>query len=97
MNFISCYFVSKILGRWSTLSKETGNNGFFYFRSPMAHGNKKIDRIGKGLIYFEDEIIPASWQELKGNELMSIYEQIKNNRLYFYKEISNRNHRINLK
>jgi hypothetical protein len=80
-----------------TLSKYFKNNGFFYFNDSISYGRSKIDRIGKGLIYCEDEIIPIAWKDLKGNHLMDIYDKISKRRVYYYKEIDNKHYKIKLK
>ncbi len=97
MNFISFHFISKTLEKWKSLVDETGNNGFFYFKEPIVSKGKKIDRIGKGLVFAENEIIPITWEDLIGGDLISIYDQVKNNRLYFFRESNNRYHKVKLK
>lgn len=97
MNFISFHLVSNTLTKWSGLVSYTGHDGFFYFKTPIKQGVHKIDRIGKGLVYFEDEIVGATWHKLSGKSLMSIYEQVKSNKLYYFRDIDNRKYRVNLK
>lgn len=85
---ISNHLITRIINMWLNLSNNFDNKGFFYFNSPiLCEKGLRMDRIGKGLIYFEDEIIPAVWKNIKGGDLNSIYNQMKNRELYFYREI----------
>jgi len=97
MNPISHHLISKIIGIWLGISNYFNHKGFFYFNETIPYGNHKIDRIGKGLIYCEDEIIPVTWKDLKGNHLIAIYDRVKNKKLYFYKQIDNHLYKTRLK
>jgi len=82
---------------WLKLSDHFDHKGFFYFNETIQYGNRKIDRIGKGLIYCEDEIIPVTWKDLKGNHLISIFDNIKNRKIYFYKRVGDQLYKTKLK
>jgi hypothetical protein len=97
MSTISHYLVSKIIRMWLNVSNHFDHKGFFYFNETIEYGKSKIDRIGKGLIYCEDEIIPVTWGSLKGNHLMSIYSKVKDKKLYFYRESNGRHYKTKLK
>lgn len=97
MDFIRTHLISKSLTGWSKLCREFDNNSWFYFSSPISDGNRVIDRIGKGLVYYEDEIIPANWRSISGGALLEICDQTLNRKLFFYKMVGSRRFKVKLK
>lgn len=89
MDPISHHLISKILSIWVSASNYFDNKGFFYFNEGVNYGKFKIDRIGKGLVYCEDEIVPVTWSKLSGVHLKEIYDKVKNKKMYFYRESPN--------
>ncbi len=86
LNPISNHLISRIIRYWLSMSDKFNHKGFFYFTETIPFGKYKIDRIGKGLIWFQDEIIPATWKDLRGPQLISIYSHLKDKKIYFYFE-----------
>lgn len=97
MDFIRSHIISRTLGIWSSLCREFNNNSWFYFTIPIQDGDRIIDRIGKGLVYYEDEIIPANWSKVHGEALLQIFYQVLNRKLYFYRENGGRRYKLKLK
>jgi hypothetical protein len=97
MDFIRSHIISQTLGIWSSLCREFSNNSWFYFIHPVKDGDRKIDRIGKGLLYYEDEIVPASWNKVDGKALLEIFYLTRNRKLYFYREEGSQRFKLKLK
>lgn len=57
----------------------------FFFLDEKVNG---INRIRKGLLYKEDNIIPEDWRKIKGTDLIKILKQIEDRSFYFHKEIN---------
>ncbi len=87
MDFIRHHLMSRTLGKWSKLCRDYNNNKWFYFIKPVKNKGKYIDRIGKGLVYYKDEIIPVKWLDVEGKSLLEIYYQTINQKLYYYIDI----------
>lgn len=97
MDFIRSHIISKTLGYWSSLCREFSNNGWFYFLTPVKDGDRYIDRIGKGLLYYQDEIIPANWNKINGKALLEVFYLTINRKLFFYRETDGRRYKLKLK
>lgn len=88
MNFIDHHLISKIIELYKfKLKILEQENGFLYFDFPIKTNIYKIDRIGNGFVYFENQILPLDWNSITGKTLLSILKQIKENNVYIYREI----------
>jgi hypothetical protein len=83
MDFIRYNLISKILTKYRQDKSLYQHDGFFYFKNKVS----KINRIGKGFLYFEEEVLPIDWKSIKGKDLVQVYNLYKDNDIFFYKEI----------
>jgi hypothetical protein len=90
MNFIKIHLISKISKNYREIRTHFSHDGFFFLNKDV----NKINRIGKGMLYKEELIIPEDWRKIKGNDLLNILKQIKEKKFYFYKEINGKFHKI---
>lgn len=91
MNFIDHHLISKAIELYKfklkVLEKE---DGFLYFDFPIQTNIYKIDRIGNGFVYFENQILPLDWNSISGKTLLSILNELKLNNVFIYREIDGR-------
>lgn len=91
MNFIDHHLISKIIELYKFKLKVLENeSNFLYFDFPIKTNIYKIDRIGKGCVYFENQVLPLDWNSISGKTLLLIFNEIKNNNVYIYREIDGR-------
>lgn len=83
MNFIRMHLVSKILRNYSDNCRKFSHNGFFYFNDKVG----KINRVGKGFLYHENQVLHLDWRKVEDKDLLTIFKKIKNNDFFFYKDI----------
>jgi len=83
MDFIRYNLISKILTKYRENRNMYNHDNFFYFENNIS----KINRIGKGFLYNEEEIMPLEWQDIKGKELLEILKQMNQKNFFFYKNI----------
>lgn len=86
MNYIRLHLISQILKNYNENCKRFSHDGFFYFNDKVGN----IDRLGKGFLYNEEEILNLDWRKIKDKELLIILKKIKNKEFYFYKQIEDR-------
>ena len=84
MDFIRYNLISKILTKYRDNRDLYKHNNFFYFNNKIG----SINRIGKGFLYNEEEVMPIDWNEIKGKDLMIVLNEIKQKNFYFYKDIN---------
>jgi len=89
MNTIKKILIFKIIGQYRHLKEKYKHDGFFYFENPKS----KINRIGSGLLYKSEEILPINWDNVKGKNLYQIYREINQNNFYFYKNINGKSYK----
>jgi hypothetical protein len=83
MNFLRYTIISKILTKYRSKREFYNHEGFLYFDTKVGN----INRIGKGFLYCEEEIIHQNWDDIDSNELFQVLKLIKNNQFYFFKTI----------
>jgi hypothetical protein len=83
MNFIRIHLVSQILKNYVENCRKFSHDGFFYFNDKVG----KINRVGKGFLYNEEEVLHLDWRKVKDKELLTILKKIKNKDFFFYKSI----------
>ena len=84
MDFIRYNLISKILTKYREDKSLYEHDGFFYFKNKV----NKINRIGKGFLYLEEQVLPLDWKSIKGKDLIQVYKSYKDNEIYFFKEIN---------
>jgi hypothetical protein len=89
MNTIKKILIFKIIGQYRHLKEKYKHDGFFYFENPKS----EINRIGSGLLYKSEEILPINWDNVKGKNLYQIYREINQNNFYFYKNINGKSYK----
>jgi len=102
-NFISEHLVKKIqiLVRQKLLLLDTDT--FCYFNNPIeakskySCDEKVINRVSKYCPYQSESTLSINWYLLKGETLVQIYLNLKNNEFYIYKKIDGKDCKIRLK
>ncbi len=84
MNFIRYNLISKILSKYRDNRDLYNHDNFFYFNNKIGN----INRIGKGFLFNEEEVVPVDWKKIKGKDLVAILNEMKNKNFYFYKDIN---------
>jgi len=83
MNFIRMHLISQILKNYNENCKKFSHDGFLHFNSNVG----KINRVGKGFLYNEEEVVFLDWRKIKDKELLYILKKLKNKEFFFYKNI----------
>lgn len=84
MDFIRYNLISKILSKFRDNRDLYKHDNFFYFNQNFG----KINRIGRGFLFNEEEVVPLDWNKIKGKDLVSILNELKQKNFYFYKDIN---------
>lgn len=56
-----------------------------------------LNRINQYNVYQKDKLLPVSWLNIRGKELLEIYNIIKNNDFHSYKKIDGKSHKVRIK
>lgn len=105
MDFVRLHIIRKIKEELNHKLKVLDYDGFFYFDTPITDGKKMINRIYSPSsyslqeinIYHKEEILPVSISKTSGLTLLDIYSEIKENRVYIYKMIKGKSHKMRIK
>lgn len=97
-NFITKHLISKI--ELLILEKQNffNHSGFIYFDEPAKlKNNKLLNRVNRYNFYYQNEILPQSFYFLEAKELMSLFDKLKNNKFYIYKQIGEKDYKTRVK
>lgn len=97
INFISRHLINKI--EQLIIEKQTilNHKGFIYLDSPLIQGKKIINRLNCKNCYLKNEILPESYYSLDGQSLLSIYNTLKTNKVFIYREINGQYYKTRIK
>lgn len=97
-NFIRTHLIKKIGELYLHKRESIGGHNFLYLDNEYNHpGGYKIDRIGNSLLYSKDTIWPLSWGNISSSNLISIHNDLVDNKFFSYWEKNGRSHKIRLK
>jgi len=112
MNFIKTQLIEKIKRLFNDYDLNMQINGskyyapgtygwgagkFIYFDNPIKIGNKSINRINAYNPFYENEICSTGWYVLPGSQIIQIWKELKNNKVYILKTIDNKSYKIRKK
>lgn len=104
-NFISEHLINQIKKMVKEKSKilDSGNN-WFYFDETIKSSSPKsqmwfgeLNRINLYNVYQKEKLLPVSWINIPGKDLIEIYQILKENKFYTYKNITGRSHKVRIK
>lgn len=89
-NFIDVHLIKKIQNQITQIQKDHGTKyeGFYFFDDPIIDKGRVVNRCNRWSPYVEDQVIPSSWFTISGENLIKIYNQLKNYEFYIYKNVS---------
>jgi len=89
-NFIRMYLIKEIFQKSSEKKKicQVPENTFIYFDEPIQTKTFKIDRFGKGSLFFDEQILPIDWASIDGDILLEALNQIKTNKFFVLKNVN---------
>jgi hypothetical protein len=98
-NFIRTHLITMIFKKSSEKRKicKVPEPSFLYFDEPIQTNHFKIDRFGKGSLFFKDQILPIDWNSVNGSYLLEAYQKIKTNQFHVLKEVDGRFYKTRLK
>lgn len=96
-NFISKHLIKQIELLISYKQRVLNHTAFLYFDEPILVGKKSINRVNRFNYYFQDEILPQSFYSLSGIHLLKIYQALKKDNFYIWKEIKGRDYKTRIK
>ena len=98
MDFIKTHLLSKIKQQVKEKQDILKFDGFLFLDKDVnSRGDKKINRLNKYNLYQKEELLPLNWYETKGNSLLEVYTQLKDNNFYIYKLLNGRSHKMRIK
>ena len=103
-DFISEHLIDKIKKMVSDKKRILGDFNWLYFDEKIKPKKPKskmwfkdINRINSYNVFQSEGLLPISWINISPNELLEIYEKLKKNKFYSYKNITGRNHKVRIK
>ena len=57
---------------------------FIYFDETIPYGYFRLNRMGKGKLYYRDSQIPIDWPFVDGATILAVYNAIKTNKFYVH-------------
>lgn len=96
-NFITNHVIQLIEREIENKRRVTKQTNFYYFEEPIKDGKRLINRVSRFNPFEKDEIIPCGWRVLSGSALVQIYDNLKNNKFFFYKEVDGKSYKARLK
>lgn len=103
-DFISEHIISKIKKMITEKKKILGECSWLYFDEnikPTSNKSrlwfKEINRINLYNVYQTEGLLPVSWMNITGKELLEIHNKVKENEFYTYKNITGRSHKVRIK
>lgn len=97
MNFLRTHLISKIESLVITKQRTLKSDGFFYFDEDIKDPRVIINRINRWNVFPKEQILPVSWYMLEGQTLIKIFDMIKKNQFYAYKQIDKKDYKIRIK
>lgn len=97
MDFIRTHLITKIKDSIKEKQKILKFDGFFYLDEPLGDTNKTINRLNQHALYPKEEVLPLNWYKIQGQNLLEIYSQLKDNKVYIYKLIEGKSHKMRIK
>jgi hypothetical protein len=97
ITFISRHLVNKIEYQIKEKQNILNHNGFLYFDHIIEDSKKRINRVDKHNAFPHEEVLPISWYLLSPLTLVKIYNNLKNNDFFIYKEIKGKSHKMRIK
>lgn len=104
-NFISEHLINQIKKMVKEKSKilDSGNS-WLYFDEKIKPKTtksqmwfKELNRINTYNVYQTEGLLPVSWINIPGKDLIKIYQILKENKFYTYKNITGRSHKVRIK
>lgn len=86
-NFITNHVIQLIEKEIESKKRVTKQINFYYFEDPIVDGKRVINRVSQFNPFEKEEIVPCGWRVLSGGALVEIYDRLKNNEFYFYKQL----------
>lgn len=96
-DFIRTHLITKIKDQVKEKQEILQFDGFLFLDKDITDGVKKINRLNKWCAYPKEELLPLNWYQIKGNSLLEIYSQLKDNNFYIYKLVSGKSHKMRIK
>ena len=101
-DFIRTHLIKKIKDQVKEKQNILKFDGFLFFDKDISDGreklfNKKINRVNKWNVYPKEELLPISWYSIKGQALLEVYSQLKDNSFYIYKVLDGKSHKMRIK
>ena len=97
MNFISKHLIEKIYEEVKKKQAVLKHEHFYYFDDPVMDKNRKIDRLNRWNPYIKNEVLPSSWYSIEGKTLMEVFQKLKDNEFYIYKDLEGKSHKMRIK
>jgi hypothetical protein len=96
-DFIRTHLITKIKDQVKEKQNILKFDGFLFLDKDINDGEKKINRINKWNAYPKEELLPLNWYQIKGNSLLEVYSQLKDNSFYIYKVLDGKSHKMRIK
>jgi hypothetical protein len=97
VDFITQHVIQQIERTIEEKRKVTKQTSFYYFNEPIKDGSRIINRVSRFNPFEKEEICSISWYALSGSTLVQIYDKLKNNDFFFYKNIEGKSYKAKLK
>jgi hypothetical protein len=97
MNFISKHLIEKIYEEVKKKQAVLKHEHFYYFDEPVMDKTRKIDRLNRWNPFIKNEVLPTSWYSMEGKTLMEVYQKLKDNEFYIYKNLDGKSHKMRIK
>jgi hypothetical protein len=103
-NFISEHLISSIKKMVREKKRILGSDNWLYFDEKVKAKTtksqmwfKELNRINEDNVYQTEGLLPVSWYNINAKELLEIFNLIKQNKFYTYKNITGRSHKVRIK
>jgi hypothetical protein len=102
-DFISEHLISTIKKMVKEKKEILGTNWLYFDEKIKPRKTKskmwfkELNRINEYNVYQTEGLLPVSWINISGEELLDVYNLIKENKVYTYKNITGRSHKVRIK
>jgi hypothetical protein len=97
ITFISRHLVNKIEDQIKEKINILKHDGFLYFDHIIEDPKKRINRVNRHNVFAQEQVLPVGWHYLSPLTLVKIYNNLKNNNFFIYKEIKGKSHKMRIK
>lgn len=96
-NFIRQHIIQKVYEQIKEKQNVLKHDHFFYFDTPIKNGKSIIDRVNRWNPYMKDNVLPHTFYGIDGVALIEVFEKLKSNDFFIYKNISGKSHKVRIK